>query len=167
MELGRLTKRLYLCFDDAAGQEATLRGMQLAVGQGFDVRVVALPKGQDPADAPDSFALASGTPRATSITARIAIEKTDDRQEAFVRAREILAQARTHPSGRRRFACSPIGSPRPRRSQGWRPRGRPSVVGRGAARGRDAATWKPDGNANVTCSRRSSPTLRCSTSSPH
>jgi hypothetical protein len=28
-ELGRLTKRLYLCFDaDAAGQEATLRGMR-------------------------------------------------------------------------------------------------------------------------------------------
>ncbi|HEY6075865.1 MAG TPA: DNA primase, partial [Gaiella sp.] len=47
-ELGRLTKRLFLCFDaDAAGQEATLRGMELAVGQGFDVRIVALPKGED------------------------------------------------------------------------------------------------------------------------
>src|SRR5581483_681525 len=34
-ELGRLTKRLFLCFDaDAAGQEATLRGMELAVKQG-------------------------------------------------------------------------------------------------------------------------------------
>src|SRR6185369_2877007 len=39
-ELKRLTKRLFLCFDaDAAGQEATLRGMELAVKQGFDVRV--------------------------------------------------------------------------------------------------------------------------------
>src|SRR5205085_4732484 len=36
-ELVRLSKRLYLCFDaDAAGQEATLRGMELAAGQGFD-----------------------------------------------------------------------------------------------------------------------------------
>src|SRR5207248_3741702 len=33
-ELARLTRRLYLCFDaDAAGQEATLRGMKLAADQ--------------------------------------------------------------------------------------------------------------------------------------
>ena len=45
-DLSRLTKRVFLCFDaDAAGQEATLRGMELAVKHGFDVRVVALPKG--------------------------------------------------------------------------------------------------------------------------
>ena len=49
-ELGRMTKKLYLCFDaDAAGQEATLRGMELANAQGFDVKVVTLPRGQDPA----------------------------------------------------------------------------------------------------------------------
>src|SRR6185437_16812153 len=42
-ELGRLTKRLWLAFDgDAAGEAATLRGMQLAADQGFDVKVVAL-----------------------------------------------------------------------------------------------------------------------------
>ena len=69
-ELGRLTKRLFLCFDaDAAGQEATLRGMELAVRQGFDVRVVVLPKGEDPADAPDTFAARLARPRATSTTA--------------------------------------------------------------------------------------------------
>ncbi len=98
-ELGRLTKRVYLCFDaDAAGQEATLRGMQLAVGQGFDVRVVALPKGQDPADAPDTFASRLGNAESyLHYRVRIAIEKTDDRQEAFVRAREILAQAEDSP----------------------------------------------------------------------
>src|SRR3954466_16122735 len=40
-ELGRLTKRLWLAFDgDAAGEAATLRGMQLAADQGFDVKVV-------------------------------------------------------------------------------------------------------------------------------
>src|SRR5215813_5357013 len=55
-ELTRLTKRLYLCFDsDAAGQDATLRGMELAVRDGFTVRVVALPKGTDPADDPAAF----------------------------------------------------------------------------------------------------------------
>jgi DNA primase len=55
-ELRRLTKRLFLAFDgDAAGESATLRGMELAVAQGFDVQVVALPPGIDPADDPDGF----------------------------------------------------------------------------------------------------------------
>src|SRR5437868_4619126 len=55
-ELNRLTKRLFLCFDaDAAGQDATLRGMELAVAQGFDVKIVPLPPGTDPADDPTAF----------------------------------------------------------------------------------------------------------------
>ncbi|HEX4323245.1 MAG TPA: DNA primase [Gaiellaceae bacterium] len=55
-ELGRLTKKLWLAFDgDAAGQAATLRGMELADRQGFDVKVVALPAGADPADDPNGF----------------------------------------------------------------------------------------------------------------
>jgi DNA primase catalytic core len=55
-ELGRLTKRLWLAFDgDAAGSAATLRGMELAVAQGFEVNVVALPPGKDPADDPSDF----------------------------------------------------------------------------------------------------------------
>ena len=92
-ELGRLTKRLFLCFDaDAAGQEATLRGMELAVQQGFDVRVVTLPKGEDPADAPDSFAARLGAAESyLHYRVRIALERAGGRQEAFVQAREILA----------------------------------------------------------------------------
>jgi DNA primase len=92
-ELGRLTKRLFLCFDaDAAGQEATLRGMEIAVQQGFDVRVVTLPKGEDPADAPDSFTGRLGAAESyLHYRVRIALERAEDRQEAFVRAREILA----------------------------------------------------------------------------
>jgi DNA primase len=92
-ELGRLTKRLFLCFDaDAAGQEATLRGMEIAVQQGFDVRVVTLPKGEDPADAPDSFPGRLGAAESyLHYRVRIALERAEDRQEAFVRAREILA----------------------------------------------------------------------------
>lgn len=98
-ELGRLTKRLFLCFDaDAAGQEATLRGMELAVKQGFDVRVVALPKGQDPADAPDAFADRLGSAESyLYYRVRITLERTPDRQEAFVRAREILAPVEDSP----------------------------------------------------------------------
>jgi DNA primase len=98
-ELGRLTKRLYLCFDaDAAGQEATLRGMELAVRQGFDVRVVTLPPGLDPADAPDGFeGRLVGAESYLHYRVRIEIERADDRQEAFVRAREVLAAAEDSP----------------------------------------------------------------------
>ena len=79
-ELGRLTKRLFLCFDsDAAGQEATLRGMELAVRQGFDVRVVALPKGED-ADAPDTFAARLGSAELPPLPRAITLERTADRQ---------------------------------------------------------------------------------------
>src|SRR5262249_44965546 len=50
-ELSRLTRRVWLCFDsDAAGEEATLRGMEAAVAAGFEVKVVALEAGSDPAD---------------------------------------------------------------------------------------------------------------------
>jgi DNA primase len=55
-ELRRLTPRIYLCFDaDAAGAEATLRGMELAYRQFDEVWVVPLPPGSDPADAADEF----------------------------------------------------------------------------------------------------------------
>ena len=98
-ELGRMTKKLFLCFDaDAAGQEATLRGMELANTRGFDVKVVTLPRGQDPADAPAGFA-----ERLTSAESylvyrvRLEIERSADRQEGFVRAREVLAKAEDSP----------------------------------------------------------------------
>src|SRR5262249_61226710 len=43
------------CERDAAGATATRRGMELAVGQGFAVNVVAPPSGVDPADDPSGF----------------------------------------------------------------------------------------------------------------
>jgi len=91
-ELGRLTRKVYLCFDaDAAGQEATLRGMELAVGQGFDVKVVTSPKGQDPADAPDGFAERLQNPESYPYyRTRLIIERSADRQEAWIRAQEFL-----------------------------------------------------------------------------
>ena len=98
-ELQRLTRRLYLCFDaDAAGEDASLRGMELATTLGFDVRVVTLPKGQDPADAPQRFE--SRLAKAESYVVyrvRLELERTSDRQEAFVRAREVLQRNEDSP----------------------------------------------------------------------
>ena len=98
-ELGRLTRRVYLCFDaDAAGQEATLRGMELAAVKGFDVKVVTLPRGQDPADAPDGFEeRLEGAESYLLYRVRLELERAADRQEGFVRAREVLAKAEDSP----------------------------------------------------------------------
>jgi DNA primase len=91
-ELGRLSKKLYLCFDaDAAGQAATLRGMELAVGRGFDVKVVTLPLGQDPADAPDGFAQRLQSPESYPYyRTRLIVERSADRQGAWIQAEEFL-----------------------------------------------------------------------------
>jgi len=90
-ELSRLTRRLYLCFDaDAAGQEATLRGMQLAAQQEFEVKVVALPEGKDPADDPSGFEerLAEAEPY---VVYRVRVElEQRDRHEAYLRIKDFL-----------------------------------------------------------------------------
>ncbi|CAN5746193.1 DNA primase [soil metagenome] len=98
-ELGRLTRKLYLCFDaDAAGQEATLRGMELAATQGFEVKVVTLPKGQDPADAPDGFEeRLAGAESYLLYRVRLELDRSADRQEGFVRVREVIAKAEESP----------------------------------------------------------------------
>jgi DNA primase len=91
-ELGRLTKRLWLAFDgDAAGESAALRGMELAVAQGFDVNVVALPAGVDPAEDAGNFEswLARAEPYVV-YRVRIELERADDREAGFRKAKEIL-----------------------------------------------------------------------------
>jgi DNA primase len=94
-ELRRLTRRLYLCFDaDAAGEAATLRGMELAVGAGFDVHVVPLPPGVDPADAADEFEglleTASGYLR---HRVKLEIDRAGSAQEGFEQVEVLLAKA--------------------------------------------------------------------------
>ena len=98
-ELRRLTRRHYLCFDaDAAGVAATLRGMELAAGQGLDVRVVTLPAGLDPADAADRFdRLLAGAERYLAYRVRLEVDRAPDRHEAFVRVRELLAGVEESP----------------------------------------------------------------------
>ena len=92
-ELARLTRRLFLCFDaDAAGQEATLRGMDLALTQGFNVQVVALPKGSDPADDPDAFQRKLLEPVSYPVhRVRLERERARDRESAFATIRTFLA----------------------------------------------------------------------------
>jgi DNA primase len=91
-ELGRLTKRLWLAFDgDAAGESAALRGMELAVGHGFDVKVVALEPGTDPADEPHAFEarLAAAKPYAV-YRVQVEIARASDLTAAHRAVKAIL-----------------------------------------------------------------------------
>ena len=47
--LKRYVPRVYICYDgDAAGQNATLRGMDILAAEGLEVRVISIPGGLDP-----------------------------------------------------------------------------------------------------------------------
>lgn len=98
-ELGRIARRVYLCFDaDAAGEAATLRGMDLAAARGLDVKVVPLPAGLDPADAAGEFgALLARAESYVVHRVRLELERASDRQEAFLRVREALARFEDSP----------------------------------------------------------------------
>jgi DNA primase len=91
-ELKKLTTRVYLCFDaDAAGEDATLRGMELAIAQALDVRVVALPKGADPADDPTGFEARLETAEPYAVhRVRLELDRARDRQLAYLRVQEVL-----------------------------------------------------------------------------
>ena len=55
--VSKYAKTLTLVYDaDSAGSQATIRGVDLALEQGFDVKIVPLPKGEDP----DSFVRKNG-----------------------------------------------------------------------------------------------------------
>ena len=92
-ELRRLTGRLFLCFDaDAAGEDATLRGMDLAYRDFDEVQVVALPKGADPADDPEALAerleAAESYPR---YRVKLEIDRSRSHAEAFRRLQDVIA----------------------------------------------------------------------------
>jgi DNA primase len=98
-ELRRLCPTVYLAFDaDAAGQEASLRGMEMALAKGLAVRVVTLPGGRDPADVagddPTAMELAV-TEAAGYLTYRIrrALELAGSRDERYERSRVLLSAA--------------------------------------------------------------------------
>ena len=91
-ELTRLTKRLYLCFDaDAAGEDATLRGMELALQRGFDVKVVSLPHGKDPADDPAGFEARLDDAESYPVhRIKLEISRSRDKSVVYLRGQEIL-----------------------------------------------------------------------------
>jgi hypothetical protein len=72
--------------------------MELATTRGFDVRIVTLPRGLDPADAPEGFEeRLAGAESYLLYRVRLELDRSSDRQEGFVRAREILAKAQDSP----------------------------------------------------------------------
>ncbi len=135
-ELWRLTKRLFLCFDaDAAGQDATLRGMELAIAKGFDVQIVTLPEGQDPADAPDGFAeRLGGAEGYLPYRVRIELDRAVDRNQAYLRARELLERAEDSPQRQEalRLLADRLDLPRE------------TLAGIGAAKGGSRPTAPPE-----------------------
>jgi DNA primase len=141
-ELGRLTRRLFLCFDsDAAGEEATLRGMELAVAEGFDVRIVSLPKGQDPADAPQGFEQRlAGAESYLLHRVRLELDRAPDRQEAFVRAREVLSRAEDSPERQDALRLLADRLELPRETLGGIGHGRAAAVAQSPSRLLDAGT---------------------------
>src|SRR5438128_1897880 len=140
-ELSRLTQKVVLCFDgDAAGEAATLRGMELAAAQGFDVRVVALPSGLDPADLADGFE--DRIAHAASYLlhrVRHEVERAPDRQEAFVRAREVLGRFEESPERQEalRFVADRLDLPKETQA-GLAPRAGAAATGKVSPRLLDA-----------------------------
>jgi DNA primase len=131
-ELSRLTHKAWLCFDgDAAGEAATLRGMELAAAQGFDVRVVTLPPGLDPADLASEFdELLAGAESYLSYRVRLEIDRAPDRQAGFVRAREVLARFEDSPERQDavRLAADRLDLPKETQA-GLAPHGRRGATG--------------------------------------
>ena len=131
-ELSRLTHRAWLCFDgDAAGEAATLRGMELAAAQGFDVRVVTLPPGRDPADLAGEFdELLARAESYLSYRVRLEIERAGDRQEGFVRVREVLTRFEDSPERQDavRLAADRLDLPKETQA-GLAPHGRRGATG--------------------------------------
>jgi DNA primase len=140
-ELSRLTNRVWLCFDgDAAGETATLRGMELAAAQGLDVRVVALPAGFDPADLAGGFDARLGRAETyLGYRVRLEIERAADRQEGFIRVREVLARFEESPERQDaiRYAADKLDLPK-ETQQGLAPSKSASSTGRVSARLLDA-----------------------------
>ena len=162
-ELARLTTRLWLCFDgDAAGEAATLRGMELAAAQGFEVHVVALPPGLDPADLADGFEQRLGSAETyLGYRVRLEIDGAADRQEAFVRVRDVLARFEDSPQRQDaiRYAADKLDLPKETQA-GLAPRVAALSIGQVSPRLLDAgARLERDALAGVTAHRSLVPIL--------
>jgi DNA primase len=98
-ELRALCKTLVLAFDaDAAGQEASLRGIQLALDQGLEVRLVTLPAGSDPADlavadAEAFVALLGQSQGFLAFRVERLLAAADSRDRIYQRVQQLLSTA--------------------------------------------------------------------------
>ncbi len=115
-EISRLTTHVTLCFDgDAAGEAATLRGMDLAMAQGLDVHVVALKPGFDPADEADRFStLLAGALSYPVYRVGLEVRRLlPDKQGAWLRTQEILGRFPDSPDRQEavRVAADLLGLP--------------------------------------------------------
>jgi len=98
-ELRALCSTLLLAFDaDAAGQAASVRGIELALEQGLEVRLVRLDEGRDPAD------IAAADPAAFELALREAqgflafrverlLDSGESRERIYTRVQELLSAA--------------------------------------------------------------------------
>jgi DNA primase len=114
-ELRRLTRRLYLCFDaDAAGTEATLRGMELAYRQFEQVWVVPLPPGTDPAEAAEDFEQQlSDASEYLVHRVKLEIDRAPSPQAAFEAVQGLILKAPRGPNQERaaKYAADRLGVP--------------------------------------------------------
>ena len=98
-ELRSLCSTLLLAFDaDAAGQAASVRGIELALEQGLEVRLVRLEAGRDPADiaAADPAAFLRALDQAQGFLAfRVerVLESGQSRERTYRAVQELLAAA--------------------------------------------------------------------------
>ncbi len=89
--VGRYTRRLTLVYDaDSAGSQAALRGMDVALEQGLDVKIVSLPPGEDP----DSFVRSHGAKEFRKLLEK-SVSFIDFKAEQFLNAGRL-----TTPEGR-------------------------------------------------------------------
>ena len=98
-ELRALCSTLLLAFDaDAAGQAASVRGIELALEQGLEVRLVRLDEGRDPAD------IAAADPAAFELALREAqgflafrverlLDSGESRERIYTRVQQLLSAA--------------------------------------------------------------------------
>ncbi len=83
--LARYTKNLTMVYDaDSAGSQATLRGVDLALEQDLDVRIVELPHGEDP----DSFVKKQG-PKAFRELLKSAVSFIDYKAQQIMKAGKL------------------------------------------------------------------------------
>src|SRR5205823_12508491 len=116
---------------DAAGQDATLRGMELAVAQGFDVKIGALEPGTDPADDPGAFERQLASPVSYPVhRVRLLYAKAPDRNAAFTAIESFLRSQPDSPEHleARRLATDLLDLP-PETQAALAPRTRSSAAG--------------------------------------